>query len=153
MVYTSRIAPLFDDFSERFFPESLLPEQLREGDAPRLAVDDIVFRRRQWRRPAAAVRAMLAATTEAELLRRGQAFRRELGCETRVFVSLSGEPKPVLLDFHNVFLLEALVNLLERQPDDATVKLGEMLPGPDELVARGPDGLRTSELRVGFYRS
>jgi hypothetical protein len=152
LLYTSRIAPLFDDFLERFFPDSLLPAALRENDAPRLAVDDLVVRRRSWRRPAASVRAALAASSEAELFRRAQAFRRELGCETRVFVSLSGEPKPVLLDFHNVFLLEALVNLLERQPDDATVKLSEMLPGPDELVARGADGFRTSELRMGFYR-
>jgi len=150
---TSRIAPLFDDQAERFFPEGLLPEALREHDVPRLLVDDIVFQRRLWRRPAAAVRAALAADSEAELFRRAQVFRRELGCDTRVFVSVSGEPKPVLLDFHNVFLLEALANQLDRQPDDAIVKISEMLPGPGELVAHGPDGLRTSELRIGFYRA
>jgi hypothetical protein len=66
---------------------------------------------------------------------------------------VSGEPKPILLDFTNVFLLEALVNMLEREPADSVVKLSEMLPGPDELVARGPDGTRTSELRMGFYRT
>ena len=153
VLYTSRIAPMFDDFSERFFPDSLMPAALREHDAPRLAVDDIVVRRRVWRRSAVAVRAALAAGSEAELFRRAQAFRRELGCDARVFASLSGEPKPVLVDFHNVFLLEALANLLERQPDDAVVKISEMVPGPDELVARGPDGLRTSELRMGFYRT
>jgi len=151
--HTSRIAPLFDDQAERFFPEGLLPDALRAHDVPRLMIDDIVFQRRLWRRPAAAVRATLAAGSEAELFRRAQAFRRELGCEPRVFASVSGEPKPVLLDFHNVFLLEALVNLLDRQPDGAIVKLSEMLPGPGELVARGPDGLRTSELRIGFYRA
>jgi hypothetical protein len=153
LLYTSRIAPLFDDYLDRFFPDSLLPEALRTEDAPRLTVDGIVVRRRMWRRPVAAVRAALAAPTEAELFRRAQAFQRALGCDACVFVSLSGEPKPILLDFHNLFLLEALVNLLERQPDDASVKLSEMLPGPDELVARGPDGLRTSELRMGFYRT
>ena len=153
LLYTSRIAPLFDEFSERFFPDSMLPAALREHDTPRLVIDDIVFSRRVWRRPAVVVRAALAADSEAELFRRAQALRRELGCDTRVFVSLSGEPKPVLLDFHNVFLLEALANLLDRQPDDATVKISEMLPGPDELVTRGPDGLRTSELRMGFYRA
>jgi len=152
LLYTSRIAPLFDDFSERFFPPSLLPAALRQHDAPRLVLDDVVFERRLWRRSAATVRAALAADNEAALFRRAQAFRRELGCDPCVFVSLSGEPKPVLLDFLDVFLLEALVNLLDRQPDDATVKISEMLPGPDELVARGPDGLRTSELRMGFYR-
>jgi hypothetical protein len=153
LLYTSRIAPLFDDFSERFFPDSLLPAGLRERDTPRLAVGELVFQRRLWRRPAAVVRAALAARSEAELFRRAQALRRELGCDERVFVSLSGEPKPVLLDFHNVFLLEALANLLERQPDDALVKIGEMLPGPGELVAHGADGLRTCELRMGFYRT
>jgi hypothetical protein len=151
--HTSRLAPLFDDQMDHFFPESLLPDALREHDAPRLSLDEVVFQRRLWRRPAAVVRAALAAESEAELFRRAQVFRRELGCDTRVFVSISGEPKPVLLDFHNVFLLEALANQLESQPEGANVKISEMLPGPDELVARGPDGIRTSELRMGFYRS
>ena len=150
---TSRFAPVFDHHADRFFPDSLLPDALRHGDVPRLSVDDLVFQRRLWRRPAAAVRAALAAGSEAELFRRAQALRRELGCDARVFVSLAGEPKPVLLDFYNVFLLEALANLLERQPDEAIVKISEMLPGPDELVARGPDGLRTAELRMGCYRT
>jgi hypothetical protein len=150
---TSRIAPMFDDQLDRFFPETLLPDALRTGDVPRLSIDGIMFQRRLWRRPAAAVRAALAAGTEAELFRRAQAFRRELGCDACVFVSLPGEPKPMLLDFHNAFLLEALINLLVRVPDGAIIKLSEMLPGPDELVARGPDGLRTAELRMGFYRA
>jgi hypothetical protein len=151
--HTSRIAPLFDDHAERFFPETLLPEALRDHDRPRLSLDDVVFQRRLWQRPAAAVRAALAAGSEAELFRRAQAFRREIGCEACVFVSLSSEPKPMLLDFHNVFLLEALVNLLVREPDGAVVKISEMLPGPGELIARGPDGPRTAELRMGFYRA
>jgi len=58
-----------------------------------------------------------------------------------------------MLDFHNVFLLEAFVSRLERQRDVAVVKISEMLPGPGELVGRGPDGLRTVELRMGFYRA
>ena len=62
-----------------------------------------------------------------------------------------GQPKPILLDFENQFLLEAFVNLLEGQAD-GVVRFSEMLPGPDELIARGPDGPRTSELRLGFYR-
>jgi hypothetical protein len=149
---TSRFAPVFDHHSDRFFPDSLLPDGLRDGDVPRLSIDGIVVQRRLWRRPATAVRAALAADSEAELFRGAQALRRELGCDTRVFVSVSGQPKPVLLDFQNVFLLEALANLLERQPDGAMVKISEMLPGPDELVAHAPDGLRTAELRMGVYR-
>jgi hypothetical protein len=149
---TSRLAPVLDHHVDRF-PDSLLPDALRRGDVPRLSVDELVFQRRTWRRPAAQVRAALAAGSEAELFRRAQALRRALGCDACVFVSLSGEPKPVLLDFHDVFLLEAFTNLLERERDDANVKFSEMLPGPDELVARGPDGRRTAEMRMGFYRT
>jgi hypothetical protein len=152
LFHTSKFAPMFDHNADRFFPDALLPDGLRDGDVPRLSVDDVVFQRRLWRRPAAAVRAALAAGSEAELFRRAQALRRELGCDARIFVSVSGEPKPVLLDFHNVFLLEAFVHMLDRRSAEATVKFSEMLPGPDELVCHAPDGLRTAELRMGFYR-
>ena len=151
--YTSRIAPLFDDFAERFFPDSLLPEALRERDLARLCIDDLVVRRQGWRRSALSVRTALASTGEADLFRRGQALQRDVGCESRVFVSVAGEPKPVLLDFQNIFLLESLANLVEQQADDAVVKFSEMLPAPDELVCRGADGLRTAELRMGVYRA
>lgn len=150
--YTSQIAPLFDDLAERYFPNSLLPERFHQGDTPRIVVDDVAIQRRTWRRSAGAIRAALASKTEAELFARARALRAELGCEVHVFVSITGEPKPILVDFENVFLLEALANLVERRPDDAIVKVSEMLPGPDELLARGPDGRRTAELRMGFYR-
>ena len=105
------------------------------------------------RRPVAVVREALAAPSgEAELFRRAQQLRRDLGCGRQVFASISGEPKPVLIDFENVFLLEALVNILEKQ-SGTIVKFTEMLPGSDELIATGPDGPRTSELRMGFYRT
>ncbi|MDB4961942.1 MAG: Lantibiotic dehydratase domain protein [Myxococcales bacterium] len=152
VLYTSRIAPLFDDFKERFFPDSLLPESLRSHDAPRLVIDDLVIRRRSWRRASGELLEALTATTESEMFRKAQALRRALGCDACVFVSVPGEPKPILLDFHNQFLIEALVNLLERQPATSVVKIGEMLPGPGELSAQGSDGARTSELRMGFYR-
>ena len=153
LYFTSRFAPVFDHNTDRFFPTSLLPDALRERDVPRLSVDDVVFQRRLWRRPVAAVRAALAAGTEAELFRGAQGLRRELGCDPCVFVSVPGEPKPVMIDLQDVFLLEALANQLVRKPDDAVVKFSEMLPGPGELVARGSDGLRTAELRMGFYRA
>lgn len=151
--YTSRISPLFDDFAERFFPDSLLPASVRDHDAPRLRLDDVIVRRRLWRRPVAMLRAALTAPDEATLFRLAQRLRRDLGCEDRVFVSVPGEPKPVLLDFHNMFLLETFVKMLHDKPDDAVVKISEMMPGPDELAAHAHDGARTSELRIGFYRT
>jgi len=58
----------------------------------------------------------------------------------------------VLVDFEDFFLIETFAHLVARQPAESAVRLSEMLPGPDELFARGPDGARTSELRMGFYR-
>jgi hypothetical protein len=152
LLVTSPVAPAFDDLGERFFPASLLPEPLRGADVPRMSLDDITFQRRAWRRTAREVRTWLAAPGEAELFAAAQHMRATLGCGSRVFVAVGGEPKPVLLDFENVFLVEALANMVERQPDDALVRFTEMLPDADELVARGPDGARTAELRMGFYR-
>lgn len=151
--HTSRVAPLFDDQMDRFFPDELLPPELRTHDVPRISVDGVVFQRRTWRRSIEEFRALLGAVDDAGLFQRAQALRRQLGCESRVFVSISGEPKPIYFDFHNPLLLEALTNLLERQKAGGTVKISEMLPGPEELVARGPDGARTSELRIGLLRA
>lgn len=151
-LYTSRIAPLFDDFAQRFFPTMLLPAAMQSGDAPRLAVDSIVVQRREWRRPAGYLRTLLVDRSEAELFCGALALQQELGASTTVFVSIPGEPKPLLLEFANLFLIEAIAKAISTLADETLVKLSEMLPAGDELLARGPDGVRTSELRMGFYR-
>jgi hypothetical protein len=86
------------------------------------------------------------------LFQRAQQVRAHLGCPSVVFMSFPSEPKPVHIDFENFFLVEAFAHLLSRQAPEAIVGVSEMAPGPDELVATGPDGTRTSELRIGVYR-
>ncbi|HTE49417.1 MAG TPA: hypothetical protein VK698_00980 [Kofleriaceae bacterium] len=152
-LYTSPLAPLLSDFTGSFFPPQLLPEAIRGADAPRLAMGPIVFRRRTWVRSAAELRATITATSDADLFLRGQVLRCALGCDQRVFASLPGEPKPVLLDFADFFLVEVFAHLVDRQAPDARIRFTEMLPGPDQLVATGSDGLRTSEIRMGLYRT
>jgi hypothetical protein len=152
--YTSPLVPLVDDFAGKFFPEVLLPTAVRTGDAPRMLVDDLVFRRQTWARSAAELHAALGGRDGALLLA-AQELRARLGCPATVFASLPGEPKPVLVDFDSFFLVECFAHLVARQAaesGDAVVRLTEMLPGPDELFASAPDGARTSELRMGFYR-
>ena len=152
--YTSPLAPLVDDFAGKFFPDALLPDAARAADAPRMLVDDLTFRRQSWGRPASELHAALAGKDGA-LLVAAQELRARLGCPATVFASLPCEPKPVLVDFDNFFLVESFAHLVARQAvdaGDAVVRLTEMLPGPDELFATGPDGPRTSELRMGFYR-
>jgi hypothetical protein len=79
-------------------------------------------------------------------------LRRSLGAPPEVFVTISGEPKPLLLDFASYFLVEAVARLLRREPPQSRVCMSEMLPAPAELWLEGDDGRRTFELRVGIYR-
>jgi hypothetical protein len=153
LLYTSPVAPSIDDFVGRFFPDSLLPERLRYGDCPRMFVGDLIFRRQTWRRPVMQLQTMFENRRDAALFRAAQELRNALGAPATVFVAFPNEPKPVFLDFENYFLVEAFAHLIARQPSDQTVRLAEMLPAPNSLLARGPDGPRTSELRLGLFRT
>jgi hypothetical protein len=151
-LYTSRFAPLVDELSDRFPPRSILPPELLDGDAPRLSIDDVVFRRATWIRPIERLLEVLGDRRDRALLDAGQRLTRELGGEQRVFSSVPGEPKPVLIDFQNLFLLEAWAHQLKRAAPGGRATLTEMLPAPEGLFFRGEDGLRTFELRMGVHR-
>jgi len=151
--YTSSIAPLFDDYAERFFPATLLPESLRGRDTPRIVLDDVVIQRRTWRYPVSGMKTAFATPDKAERFLAMQDLRARLGCDSRVFWSIPGEPKPIHFDFFNPLVIEAVATIVTRLGDEDVVKISEMLPARDELVAQGHDGARTSELRIGFYRT
>jgi hypothetical protein len=150
--YTSSVAPLIDEFAGRFFPRVMLPAACVDGDAPRIMLGGVVFRRASWTRTVASLRSSLAAEGELALLLASRALRSELGWRGPVFASIPGEPKPLFLDLENLFLVEAFERALHRAPDDGAVRFTEMLPGPEELFFEAPDGPRTFELRIGIYR-
>ncbi|MEO7735704.1 MAG: lantibiotic dehydratase [Kofleriaceae bacterium] len=150
--YTSPLAPLVDDFAGRFLPDEVLPAAVSTGDAPRMLVDELTFRRRTWLRPVAELAAVLGSTKDGALFLRAHELRARLACPSVVFAAFPNEPKPVLVDFDNFFLVESFAHLVARQAPDARVRITEMLPGPDALFATAADGSRTSELRMGFYR-
>jgi hypothetical protein len=154
--HTSALAPLIDDIAGRFFPEALLAPRAADGSAPRLRCEGVVFRRRSWRQRAGDLQERLGGVNgkprEAALLVGARALRQALGCPQHVFASFASEPKPMFVDFDNFFLLETFAQHLGRENADASVSLSEMLPQGDELLAEGPDGPRTCELRMGFYR-
>jgi len=150
--YTSKLAPTVDEFAGRFFPETLLPAALCDGDTPELAIDQITFRRKTWRRTASELQQLFATLKDEHVFVAARRLRLALGIAEVVFVSFADEPKPVLLDFQNFFLVETFAHLLSRQSPQSSVKMSEMFPGESELEALGPDGPRTSELRMGLYR-
>ena len=151
--YTSRLGPLYDHYQSRYFPEALLPEALRDA-APRLTLgDDVVVRRACRRVPVSSAREALEATTDGARFAAARRWVAALGMGDRFFASVSGEPKPLMVDARNPFLLEALLHVLERAPGEGTANLSEMVPAPEELLLEGPDGPRTSELRLGVLRA
>ncbi len=149
--YASAVAPLIDDHSGKFFPSALLPDEVRT-DGPRLTVGGVVLRRATRQRRAGDVAAQLEALDERALFVKAQRLGERLGLGQTVFASVPGQPKPVLVDFENFFLVEAFARLAERTPPEGSISFSEMLPGPSELFLQAPDGLRTFELRMGLYR-
>lgn len=154
LTYTSPVAPLVDDFTGRFFPSALLPPILPSAETPRLVLDEeIVFRRRASSRLAGVLAAELAGPSEAERFLAGQRLRAALGGPRWFFVSIPGQPKPVLVDFENPFLLDVVARAVEEADPAAPIRFVEMLPAPSELSLLGPDGPRTFEIRAGILRA
>jgi hypothetical protein len=93
---------------------------------------------------------------EIEALRRGddvQRFRsvQQWRRERRLprYVSLVEGDNLLPLDLDNCAAVDALVDMVAQRP---TFRVLEMLPGPDELVAVGPEGRFCHELVVPFVR-
>lgn len=74
-----------------------------------------------------------------------QRARQAAGLPRHAFARLSGEVKPVLVDFDSALLVE---NLARMASAGQTVALSEMRPGPGELWLGTGAGQHTSELRV-----
>jgi hypothetical protein len=74
-----------------------------------------------------------------------------LGVPQRAFCLPSGEAKPVYVDFRSPALARNLHRMLGRaaQADpEATVRITEMLPGPDACWLEHDGARNTSELRI-----
>lgn len=152
LLYTTPLICMQDDYAGRFPAPELLPPAVVEGDAPRMCLGNVVFRRASWTRTATFVAEALGGLDDAALLHDAELLRRRIGCPREVFVSIHGEPKPLFLDFSSYFLVEAFGRLVRGGDPARTVRFSEMLPGPNDLFLEGSDGPRTFELRMGIYR-
>ncbi|MGE5177983.1 MAG: lantibiotic dehydratase [Bacteroidota bacterium] len=113
---------------------------------PRLTHGRIVLTRARWR----VVREEIEPVARAEGAARLRSVRawREARRIPRVAL-VAEEDNRLLVDFENPLSLDSFLHLSRSRPD--TVLL-ERFPGPDELVARGPDGRYTHEIVVPFVR-
>jgi hypothetical protein len=110
---------------------------------PRTVIDRVVVARESWRVRFEEIPA--AEGPRDRLFGRARELRAARGIHRRVFARISGEVKPVYVDFANPFLVDVLWSKLRRGRDrmpDGDVVFSEMLPGPDELWLRDADGRR-----------
>ncbi|MEV0232194.1 lantibiotic dehydratase [Nonomuraea sp. NPDC050786] len=141
-------APVLECFGEFLSAQVANLFRLRSPKpyAPRVDLGAVTICRRTWRfHPAEwGVVASHDRDPGHDRLRRRATAR---GLPRHVFVWAAGEPKPFYVDFDAPPLVENLARVLRRATREITVV--EMLPGPDELWLRLPDGTAyTSELRL-----
>jgi thiopeptide-type bacteriocin biosynthesis protein len=114
---------------------------------PRVRTGKLVLARARWRLEKKRLEPLGKAKGAARWSA-AQALRRELGLPRFVEVADGDNELPVDLD--NVLSVETFVQLVKDRP---LLQLVELWPGPDELVAHGPEGRFTHEIVVPFLRT
>jgi hypothetical protein len=157
LVATSRShgwqAPVLECFGEHLSAVAVNHFTMRPPAprAPRVAIGPVTVCRQTWRVPLATLAAMAKRDADP-----GQdALRGWLAgfdVPRHVFARVPGDRKPFYVDLAVPPLVDNLARAARRAagtaPADAQVELVEMMPGPDELWLRLPDGAYTSELRL-----
>jgi hypothetical protein len=132
------------------FPLMRVPAVRLGPRTPRIEIGDVVVQRRRWEVPSGRVPGRARGATGVRMLVDAARLRAEFGLPERAYVRSPVEPKPVYVDLSSVFALDLLAHLA-RGTDRLTFE--EMLPGPDELWLRRPDGRYCSELRTVVSRA
>ncbi|GIF62786.1 lantibiotic dehydratase [Asanoa ishikariensis] len=146
-------APVLECFGEHLSSVAVNLFKLRAPAvrAPRVAIGAVTVCRESWRVPLAHLADMAGRDKDP-----GQNGLRSwlagLGLPRHVFARVPGDPKPFFVDLQAPPLADNLARAarraMGRAPAGAEVDLVEMLPAPDELWLRLPDGSYTSELRL-----
>ena len=114
---------------------------------PRVRMGRVVLSPARWRVDKREIRRLTSAR-DADRFRAVRDWRAERELPRR-FV-LADYDNRLMVDLDNVLSVESFVHLLKRR-DEATIQ--EIFPGPDDLVARGPEGRFAHELLIPFVRS
>ncbi|HEU0036705.1 MAG TPA: lantibiotic dehydratase [Kofleriaceae bacterium] len=112
---------------------------------PRLAIDQLVVVREQWRPPLDSI-TFAAMPSGIEQFSAARAWARALGMPRWVFVKIPEEQKPMYVDFDSPIYVEILAKALRKA---SRVSLSEMLPSPHETwLADAAGGRYVCELRL-----
>jgi acyl carrier protein len=119
---------------------------------PRVTIDDLVVQRETWTVPAGEP-AFARTTDESARYLQARAWAAGLGLPRHVFMRFTGERKPIYADLTSLASVQLVARSLRRAHREAgaeaTVKISEMLPAPDEAWLTDAQGQRyTAELRI-----
>jgi thiopeptide-type bacteriocin biosynthesis protein len=114
---------------------------------PRITHGRLILSRARWQVRQDEVKAATAARG-ADRWRLARAWREERRLPR--IVSLVDGDNELMLDFDNPLSLDAVLDLVKNRSD---FTLMELIPGPDELCARGPEGRFFHELLLFFTRT
>ncbi|MEV0608917.1 amino acid adenylation domain-containing protein [Polymorphospora rubra] len=126
---------------------------LRPADhQPRVTVDRVVLARESWRFTAADLD-FARITDEGERFRSVRRWQAGIGLPRHVFVKTPVEKKPFHLDLASLASVDVFCRAVRRTVDGAgdaaTLRLSEMLPGPEQSWLTDAEGRRrTAELRL-----
>jgi hypothetical protein len=122
---------------------------------PRVTVDRLVLWRESWTFAAAEMEpfARHDAADAAERFLVAQRWARHHALPRTVFVKVPVEEKPFYVDFDSPVYVDLLARAVRRTidatGDDRSIRLSEMLPGPEQVWLPDAEGRRyTSELRI-----
>lgn len=118
---------------------------------PRVECGPLVVSRETWEVPIEELRECNAAAASVDKFVRTLELKEKYGFPRHVFISITGEPKPIYVDFHNWLLVDVVLHKL-KDPISQSVTITEMLPGPDGLWLEDAEGKHSCEFRMLFYR-
>lgn len=135
---------------EWFSIPRVVPFKVEIGDwTPRIMIGDVVYQRERWKVTRDGRWRKKYAGTSFELFYDMLKLRKELKMPEYVYVKLSTEPKPFLIDFHNYFLLEMWESFMQ---ENQVAIVTEMLPAPEHLWLQDTEGTRyCAEIRSSVF--
>ncbi|HEX7734153.1 MAG TPA: lantibiotic dehydratase [Ktedonobacteraceae bacterium] len=118
---------------------------------PRVVIEDVIYQREQWHLTRADLLQPKYTGTSFELFYDLLKMQQAWEMPDYIFVRISGEPKPLMIDFHNFFLLEMWEAFLK---EGRTMVVSEMVPAPNQLWLTDREGQTyAAEFRTSaFFR-
>lgn len=120
---------------------------------PRISSGRMILQREIWRMPIQDLLADLPPLHgHKEIfyqLTHVRAIQKQLGIPRYTFAKISGERKPLFVDFDAPLLVQQLLRLARQH--QGMVEFSEMLPGPHDLWLEQPAGKISCELRLALF--